>query len=98
MEPGGRRHDDATGTGHLLRRAGLGARPGDYASFAPLSWDAALDRVLDYAVVPDTLPQTLTPRQRRPESDEVRLGPLDVIRWWLDRMVRRGRGRWWRCS
>ena len=74
-------------TGHLLRRAGFGARPSDFEDYARLSWEAAVDRVLDYAALPDALPATPTPTQQRPDSDELRLGAIDVIGWWLERII-----------
>jgi len=74
-------------TGHLLRRAGFGARPSDFEDYAGLSWEAAVDRVLDYAVLPDALAATPTPTQQRPDSDELRLGAIDVIGWWLERII-----------
>ena len=75
-------------TGHLLRRAGFGPRPADFAAFAPLTWQDAVDRLIDYAAVPDRLPADPTPTRHVPDSDELRLSPLDVMTWWLDRMVR----------
>ena len=75
-------------TGHLLRRAGFGARPEDFETYAPLRWEQAVERVLDYALQPDPLPDAPTPTQRPPDSEEVRLSPMDVIGWWLERMMR----------
>lgn len=79
-------------TGHLLRRAGFGARPSDFDAFAPLSWEQAVDRVLDYQSTLDPLPGAPTPTRMREDSDELRFSPFDVIGWWLDRMLRSGRG------
>lgn len=75
-------------TGHLLRRAGLGARPAEFDAFAPLSWQAAVARVLDYYRVPDTLPAEPTPTRTRPDSDELMLASRDVMTWWYERLVR----------
>ena len=40
---------------HLLRRAGFGASPSDIATFVPLSYSRAVDRLLDYQSIPDTV-------------------------------------------
>ena len=40
---------------HLLRRAGFGASPDDLATFAPLSYVRAVDRLIDYESIPDTV-------------------------------------------
>ena len=75
-------------TGHLLRRAGFGARPADFDTFAPLSWSQAVERLLNVEATPDTLSADPTPTQAIPDSDELRLSPVDVVGWWMDRMVR----------
>ena len=38
---------------HLLRRAGFGAGPDDLATFAPLSYTQAIDRLINYQSIPD---------------------------------------------
>ena len=38
---------------HLLRRAGFGASSDDLAAFTPLSYNAAVDRLLNYDSIPD---------------------------------------------
>src|ERR1700730_13027525 len=40
---------------HLLRRAGFGASADDLATFAPLSYSQAVDRLVDYDAIPDTV-------------------------------------------
>ena len=75
-------------TGHLLRRAGFGARPADFDTYAPLSWSQAVERLLNVEATLDTLPADPTSTQEMPDSDEMRLSPMDVVGWWLDRMVR----------
>src|ERR1700730_4887223 len=40
---------------HLLRRAGFGASADDLATFAPLSYSQAIDRLVDYDAIPDTV-------------------------------------------
>ncbi len=75
-------------TGHLLRRAGLGARPADFEAFAPLSWEAAVDRLLAFDALPETQPTAPTATGMDPERDEMRMTGPDVITWWLERMVR----------
>lgn len=41
--------------GHLLRRAGFGASSTDLATYAPLSYTQAVDRLLNYDALPDTV-------------------------------------------
>src|SRR5690349_6254080 len=38
---------------HLLRRAGFGAGSDDLATFGPLSYPAAVDRLINYESIPD---------------------------------------------
>src|SRR6516162_6875322 len=40
---------------HLLRRAGLGARADELAWYEPLSYADAVDRLVDYELIPDTV-------------------------------------------
>jgi uncharacterized protein (DUF1800 family) len=40
---------------HLLRRAGFGGSADDLATFAPLSYSQAVDRLVDYDAIPDTV-------------------------------------------
>ena len=40
---------------HLLRRAGFGAGPAELAVFNQLSLPAAIDRLVDYEQIPDTV-------------------------------------------
>ena len=40
---------------HLLRRAGFGASPAELASYSRLSYGQAVDRLVDYESVPDTV-------------------------------------------
>src|SRR6202163_3431926 len=40
---------------HLLRRAGFGASADDLATFAPLSYSQAVNRLVDYDGIPDTV-------------------------------------------
>jgi uncharacterized protein (DUF1800 family) len=40
---------------HLLRRAGFGASADDLATFAPLSYSQAVDRLVDYDSIPDAV-------------------------------------------
>ena len=78
-------------TGHLLRRAGFGPTPTSYDEFAPLSWSGAVDRLVDYEAILDTLPADPTPTRMRDDMDMPRLGAGDVLFWWMDRMVRTAR-------
>jgi len=41
--------------GHLLRRAGFGARPDETAAFDALSYNQAVDRLVDYEGIPDAV-------------------------------------------
>ena len=40
---------------HLLRRAGFGASSADRATFAPLSYGQAVDRLIDFQAIPDAV-------------------------------------------
>ncbi len=40
---------------HLLRRAGFGASPDDLATFEPLSYAQAVDQLVNYQSIPDTV-------------------------------------------
>lgn len=68
--------------GHLLRRAGFGAGPGEVEAYQALGWEEAVDRLVNYEKVPnDSLEARLA---------ELRLDltkPQDLQRWWLLRMA-----------
>src|SRR5215467_7968323 len=40
---------------HLLRRAGFGASPDDLATYSTLSYSQAVDRLVNYESIPDTV-------------------------------------------
>jgi len=44
---------------HLLRRAGFGASPADLATYQNLSYSQAVDRLVDYEAIPDTVDQNI---------------------------------------
>ena len=46
-------------TAHLLRRAGFGASSDDLATFAPLSYAAAVNRLINYDSIPDDVDSKL---------------------------------------
>jgi uncharacterized protein (DUF1800 family) len=68
--------------GHLLRRAGFGARPDELTTYASYGFNEAVDRLVNYQQVPD-------------DAMEQRLKALNLDlskaqnqqRWWLLRMV-----------
>lgn len=68
--------------GHLLRRAGFGARPGEVEAYQSLGWEAAVDRLIDYAKVPNG---ELEDRLSSLGLDLSK--PQDLQRWWLLRMA-----------
>ena len=47
--------DNATLIAHLLRRAGFGVGPDEVAAFGNLSYAQAVDRLLNYDAIPDTV-------------------------------------------
>ncbi|HET7038118.1 MAG TPA: DUF1800 domain-containing protein [Thermomicrobiaceae bacterium] len=73
---------DRTRYSHLLRRAGFGAAPGELDTWLPLSWSAAVNRLVDYETIPN-------------DALESRLAALKldlttaagIRRWWLLRMA-----------
>ena len=84
--------DDA---GHLLNRAGFGARPADLAEFSRLTREAAIDRLLASTPsdartpVPAELAEYVPPMRVRQLSDEERRElqrktGIALRRWWVD--------------
>src|SRR5687768_13464068 len=76
---------------HLLRRAGFGASPADLATFAPLSYREAVDRLIDYQAIPDAVDSRIgTPGYIGTESNGA-FSPNTVIndarQRWLFRML-----------
>jgi uncharacterized protein (DUF1800 family) len=68
--------------GHLLRKAGFGANPQDLATFAPLDFNGAVDRLINYQQVSD---DALEHKLAALNLDLNK--PLDQQRWWLLRMA-----------
>ena len=72
----------AAQTGHLLRRAGFGASPADFATYHSLSFNDAVDRLLNYSQVSDS------EMENRLNTLNLNLNsPIDQQRWWLLRMA-----------
>jgi hypothetical protein len=68
--------------GHLLRRAGFGARPDELATYAALGYNGAVDRLINYQQVPDDAMES------RLKSLNLDLSKVqDQQRWWLLRMA-----------
>ncbi|WP_165423719.1 DUF1800 domain-containing protein [Ktedonosporobacter rubrisoli] len=68
--------------GHLLRRAGFGALPEDLATYGPLGFNGAVDRLLNYQQVSDDA------MENRLKALNLDLNkPIDQQRWWLLRMA-----------
>lgn len=76
---------------HLLRRAGFGASRDDLAAFSPLSYAQAIDRLVNYESIPDTVdskigqPGYLGTTSQGPFSPDTVIN--DARQRWLFRMV-----------
>lgn len=69
--------------GHLLRRAGFGATPGDLNAYGYLGFEGAVDRLLNYQQIDDSAME-----QRLKELNfDLEKSPEDQQRWWLLRMA-----------
>jgi uncharacterized protein (DUF1800 family) len=67
---------------HLLRRAGFGAAPGEIETYSALGVTGAVDRLLNYQNIPNTvMDQHIAAANFN--FDNVQ----DTLRWWLARMV-----------
>ena len=86
---------------HLLRRAGFGASTDDLATFGQLSYSQAVDRLVDYESIPDTVdgnigqPGYVGTTSRGQFSPNT--APDDARQRWLFRMLHstgRCRRRW----
>ena len=67
--------------GHLLRRAGFGARPNELATYAALGYSGAVDRLINYQQVSDDA------MENQLKSLNLNLSTVrDQQRWWLLRM------------
>jgi len=84
--------------GHLLHRAGFGARPADIAEFSRLTREAAVERLLAATAqdVPTPVPAELAdyrpPRQLRELPDEARrelqrTTGVALRRWWVETLL-----------
>ena len=76
---------------HLLRRAGFGARADELALYEPLSYSDAVDRLVDYPSIPDTVdshigqPGYVGTTSQGPFSPDTVIN--DARQRWLFRMV-----------
>jgi len=81
--------------GHLLRRAGFGASSDDRAAFARLSYGAAVDRLLNYHLIPDDVDAKIGQAGFVGMTSNGRFSPNTVIsdarQRWLFRMVHTNR-------
>ena len=78
-------HEDAA---HLLRRVGFGGTSTEIEALVPLSWEAAVDRVLDTSKAPaagagPSLPAPGTALV----GDQWWNAYVAMTGWWLDRMA-----------
>ncbi len=74
--------ESPTHVGHLLRRAGFGAAPGDLEVYNRLGITGAADRLLNFQNIPNT---TLDQKLADANFDFSTI--QDQQRWWLTRMV-----------
>ncbi|HLZ61537.1 MAG TPA: DUF1800 domain-containing protein [Ktedonosporobacter sp.] len=68
--------------GHLLRRAGFGATSDDLATYAPLGYNGAVDRLVNYQQIPD---DAMESRLKGLNLDLTKV--QDIQQWWLMRMA-----------
>jgi uncharacterized protein (DUF1800 family) len=73
---------DAARIGHLLRRAGFGARPVELQTYAASGFEGTIERLLNYQQVPD---DEMENRLKTIKLDFNKL--QDQQRWWLLRMA-----------
>ncbi len=68
--------------GHLLRRAGFGASPGDLTTYRSLGFNGSVDQLLNYQQVSDD------DMEHRLNALNLDLNlPTNQVRWWLLRMA-----------
>ncbi len=72
---------DAAKITHLLRRAGFGPSPSDIADYLKLGVSGAIDRLINFSSVSNTIDQQLANYNF---SFDTR---INLIRWWLARMT-----------
>src|SRR6266576_1439225 len=76
---------------HLLRRSGFGANPSDLATFAPLAYVRAVDRLILYHLIPDTVDSHIGTPGYLGTTSGAAFSPNRVIndarQRWLFRMV-----------
>jgi uncharacterized protein (DUF1800 family) len=82
-------HQSAPGTleshqqiGHLLRRAGFGAAPGEIATYSALGINGAVDRLMNFQNIPNTVMD-----QRLAAANLNFSNVQDTLSWWLARMT-----------
>lgn len=76
-------HEDAA---HLLRRVGFGGTSAEIEALLPLSWEAAVDRVLDTSKAPAAGPGPSLPAPGAAISGEQwNQAYMAMTTWWLDR-------------
>ena len=82
---------------HLLRRAGFGASADDMATFGPLSYSQAVDRLINYESIPDTVDANIGKPGYVGMTSNGAFSPNtvadDARQRWLFRMVHSGSGR-----
>ncbi len=86
LQPGGSLHTPIASKvpiGHLLRRAGFGAKPDELATYTSLGFNGAVDRLINYQQVSD---ENMESRLAALNLDLISK-PLDQQRWWLLRMA-----------
>lgn len=71
---------------HLLRRVGFGGTSGEIEALVPLSWEAAVDRVLDTSRAPSPGSGPSLPAPGAPMTGEQwHQAYMAMTSWWLDR-------------
>src|SRR4051812_30172947 len=80
---------------HLLRRAGFGASQDDLSAFVPLSYSRAVDRLVDYEAIADTVDSNIGQAGFVGTTSRGAFSPNtvadDARQRWLFRMVHSGR-------
>src|SRR6185295_20005949 len=83
--------DGSRSVEHLLRRAGLGANSDELTTYSALSYPAAVDRLINYSAIPDTVdsnigkPGYIGTTSRGPFSPNTVID--DARQRWLFRMI-----------
>ncbi len=83
---------DLQAAGHLLRRAGFSASPGELQRIVDQGFEATLDELLDFESIDDSAMEAqLAEREyslvRLNQNERLRANAQNLQRWWLYRMI-----------